>query len=326
MENNIYKQLKKKLPDVKKNVSLANYTTFKVGGEADLFYTAKSKQDLLKAIEVAKGLEIPLFVLGGGSNLLVSDDGYSGLVIKCGMKNIKSEAEKNKAEEIYAGAGAEVSDLVEFCYQQGLAGLEWAAGIPGTVGGAVYGNIAAFGKFIKNDLEKVEVLDSSSLKVKEMLLGECKFGWKDSIFKHNKNLIILSAVFDLKKGNKDKIKERIDKCLNYRKKHHPIEHSSAGCIFKNYKGKIESKNLIQKFPALESFNKQGVVPAGFLIERSGMVGKKVGSAQVSDKHANFIFNTNGAKAKDIKKLINLIKQNVKKEFGVELEREIQYLD
>ena len=154
---------------------------------------------------------------------------------------------------------------------------------------------------------------------------DCKFGYRDSIFKRNQNSIILSAVLQLKRGKRTEIKRKIQEYLDYRIKTQPLNFPSAGSIFKNQKSKIKNQNLLKKFPELNEFNKKGEIPAGYLIEKCGLKGKRIGGAKISEKHANFILNFKNAKAKDIFKLIKLIKQKVKKKFKIDLEEEIQYL-
>jgi len=248
---------------------LAKHTTFKIGGPAEYFCTLNNKEDIIKAVKWAKERKLPFFVLGGGSNLLFSEKRYKGLVIKTGTPLF-----------LYVSKG-----------------LEWAVGIPGTIEGAVYGNIGAFKKSMKDAVESVEVLDVETEKIKVFKNRDCQFSYRDSIFKRNKNLIILSVKIKPKKSNPKKIK----KYLNYRKETQPLNFPSAGSVFKNPSG----------------------FSAGELIEKCGLKGKKIGKAKISEKHANFIINLGGAKAKDVLKLIKFIKQKVKNKFGIYLQEEIQ---
>ncbi|MCK4473967.1 UDP-N-acetylmuramate dehydrogenase [Candidatus Parcubacteria bacterium] len=287
----------------RKNVSLAKYTTFKIGGPAKYFYIAKTKQDLIKAIKAAKELGLPFFVLGGGSNLLVLDKGFDGLVIKCQMSNVNFLPLK-AGFKIVAGAGLPLGKLVSASAEKSLTGLEWAVGIPGTVGGAIRGNSGAFEKSISNIVKEVEVLEiteDNSPQIKILKNKDCKFQYRDSIFKHNSNLIILSAEIQLKKGDKKEIQKKIKEHLEQRKKTQPLGFPSAGSIFKNPEG----------------------FSAGELIEKCGLKGKKINGAQISEIHSNFIVNLGDAKAKDVEKLIKLIKQKVKQKFGIVLKQEIE---
>lgn len=306
---------------IKRNVSLKNYTTFRIGGPAKYFFTAKNKQDLITVLKWAENNNLPFFILGGGSNLLVSDKGFEGIAIKMKNEKCKVKNHNEKLKIIEVEAGCKLNVIVELTAEQGLTGLEWAKGIPGTVAGAIRGNITAFGKEIKDIIKNVEVLDVSKLKIMNFKPKDCKFGFEETVFKKNKDLIILSAVFQLKKGERKKIKEKMNYYLNYRKERHPKE-PSAGCCFKNCKVKIKNKNLLKKFPELKEFNKRGEIPSSYLIDKAGFKGKRVGGAEISRKHANFIVNQGGAKAEDVLKLISLIKKEIKKKFGIRLEEEI----
>lgn len=255
--------------EFKKNVSLKNYTTFRIGGKAKYFFVAKTKDNLIEAIKTAKKKKLPFFILGDGSNLLVSDKGYKGLVIKFGQP------------------------LSLYVFQ----GLEWATGIPGTVQGAVFGNAGAFGRSMKDVVKEVKVFDTKTEKIKNFKNKDCQFSYKNSIFRKKKNLIILSVEIKTKKSNPKKIKEY----FNYKKETQPLNFPSAGSVFRNPAGFF----------------------AGELIDKCGLKGKRVGNVKISEKHANFIVNLGNGKAKDVIKLIKLIKNKVKKKFGVVLKEEIR---
>lgn len=308
--------LEKELPEIQQNIPLAQYTTFQIGGRGKYFFEVKTKEEVIETILVAKKFHLPFFVLGGGSNVLVSDKGYKGLIIK--IQNTKYEILNTK---IVAEAGTLLGKLVNASVGGGLVGLEWAAGIPGTVGGAIYGNAGAFGSSMADIVKIVEVVDTQSFqfpisnfqfpnkfkipnsKIKIFKNKDCKFKYRDSIFKHKKNLIILSVVLQLKKSNRKEIQKKIKEYLNYRKKTQPLNLPSAGSVFKNPRG----------------------FSAGQLIEKCGLKGKRIGNAKISEKHTNFIINLGGASAKDVIKLIKLVKEKVKKKFKIDLKEEIQYL-
>lgn len=309
-----------KLPGVQKNVLLKNYTTFKIGGPAEYFFIAKTKESLITALRTAKKLKLPVFILGGGSNILVSEKGFNGLVIKIDILGIKFE--KNKA---VVSAGENSTKLAYLSTDNGLSGLEWAAGMPGTVGGSIYGNAQAFGAKISDIIESVEAINLKTLELENFTKEQCLFFLKNSIFKKNKNLVIVSAVLELKAEPAEQIKNQIKEFLEYRRTKHPMDFPSAGSVFVNPEMTIESKKLMEKFPELEEYNKKRLIAAGYLIEKSGLAGRKKGNAQISEKHCNFIINLGGAKAKDVLFLINLAKKEVEKVFGVKLEPEIQFV-
>ena len=290
---------------------------FKIGGKAKYFLVAKNKNQILNGILWAKKRKIPFFILGGGSNVLFSDKGYEGLVIK--LQNTKYEIRNTK---IVAESGVPLQKLVIESAKKGLSGLENLAGIPGTLGGAIYGNAGVFGREIGDLVEEVEVLDvrGPKLEVKRLQNKDCKFGYRESIFKRKKNWVILGATLKLKKGKKKEIEEKIKKILKLRKERQPLEFPSAGSVFKNVPIKNVSKKIREKF---KEKIKNGFLPAGALIEAVGLKGYQIGGAKISEKHANFIVNTGNAKASDVLKLIETIKEKVKKKFKVQLEEEIE---
>ncbi|MFA5878144.1 MAG: UDP-N-acetylmuramate dehydrogenase [Candidatus Staskawiczbacteria bacterium] len=312
--------IKKILPEVKENVSLNSQTTFKIGGPAKYFFVAKDKKGIIKAIKAAKEFKLPFFILGSGSNVLVSDKGYDGLVIKMQNPEIKVQG-----INICADAGALVRKVTDVAVENNLTGFEWASGIPGTIGAAIYGNIGAFGSTMAGNIKSVEFVDIRNWKIKRCTIKECKFDNKNSIFKVNKNLIILSAIIKLEKGEREEISREIKRFLEYRKNNHPLEFPSAGCVFKNYDKKITNKNLLKKYPELIEFNKGSRIPTSYLIDKAGLKGKTIGGAKISEKHANFIINTGAAKAEDVVKLIKIMKKGVKNKFGIVLQEEIQHL-
>lgn len=315
-----FMDVEKTIPGIKKNILLKDFATFKVGGRAKYFLIARKKEDLIKTVIAAKKLGIPFFVLGGGSNILFSDKGFKGIIIKIQFSDLKI-----KGSRIFAEAGTSLALLVNKTMQRNLSGLEWAAGIPGTIGGAVRGNAGAFGGEIKNAVERVETFDFRSSRIKIIKNRDCQFDYRQSIFKKRKNLIILSVVFKFRNGNKEKITKMIKKYLAYRKLKHPKK-PSAGSIFKNVKINTTKKYFFKKFPEAKENIKEKTLPAAFLIDQCHLAGKKIGEAKVSKNHPNFIINSSNAKAKDIKKLINFIKKRVKNKFGIILEEEINYLE
>lgn len=308
--------LEQLLPGIKKNILLKDYTTFRIGGKARYFFAAKTKDDLAKAVKFAQESKLPIFILGAGSNLLVSDKGFNGLVIK--MQNTKYEIQNTK---ISTGTGESLSKLIELSLREGLGGLEWGSGIPGTVGGSIRGNAGAFGLSMSDVVESVEALDVKDFKFKIYSLRDCQFSYRQSVFKRNKNLIVFSATFKLKKEEKGKIEKEIRSYLNYRRERHP-KGPSAGSVFKN----IEfSKSLVEKFPEFLQFKEKGYIPAAFLIAQCGLTGKTMGGAKISEMHSNFILNFKKAKAQDVIGLINLAKEEVKNKFDIKLEEEIECL-
>lgn len=313
------------MPGIKTNIFLKEHTSFRIGGPAKYFFEAKTAKELIQAIKAAKKIGLPFFIFGRGSNILVSDQGYPGLMIKMAATDCEI-----KGEEIISEAGMALASLVSRSIENGLAGLEWAVGIPGTIGGAIYGNSGAFGKAMADIVKSVMVFDTRTQRTRKFKNKNCQFAYKESIFKHKRNLVILAAEIELRRGNCKEIPEKMRRYLRYRREKQPLDFPSAGSVFKNIEAKkFFSKNSFQKlkkkFPQLEEFVKKGQVPAGFLIESAGLKGKRIGKAQISEKHANFIINLGEARAKDVLKLITLIKKSLKKRYKVVLEEEIRCL-
>ncbi len=314
---------KKILENIERNVSLAEKTTFRLGGPAKYFIVAKSKKDLIKAIKTAKQLKLPFFILGGGSNILFSDKGYKGMVIE--NRSLKFGIKNPSSKTIYAESGAKLSNLVKLSIENSLTGLEWAIGIPGTIGGAIRGNAGAFGKSIKDVVEDVEVFDAKTEKIKTYKQKDCKFKYKSTLFGERSNLVIISVSLMLKRGKKKEIEEKINEFSNYRKTTQPLSFFSAGCVFQNHKGEIKKRKLLEKFPKLKEFNRQKSIPVAYLIEMCNLKGKKIGKAEISKKHANFILNLGNAKASDVLKLIKIVKKEVKAKFDIGIKEEIKII-
>lgn len=302
---------------LQKNIWLKNYSTYKIGGKADYFFVAKNEKEIFEAIKWAQKNRLPFFVLGGGSNVLFSDKGFRGLVIKIENSQISFQKEK-----LIAGAGCKMEDLVSECLKRGLSGLEWAAGLPGTLGGAIRGNAGAFGGEIKDVVEKVITFLPMKNKIKCYQKRDCQFGYRESIFKKNKEIII-SAVLKLKKGNIKKLKKIIKDHISYRKSHHPLEFPNAGSVFKNCPLAKVPPDIQKKFKDKIKNDPLPILPTAVLIAQTGLLNKSFGGAKISEKHPNFIINFNKAKARDIIELKEKIKKEVKKKFRVNLEEEIE---
>ncbi|MDO8664633.1 MAG: UDP-N-acetylmuramate dehydrogenase [Candidatus Liptonbacteria bacterium] len=315
----------------KENFPIHTLTSYKIGGPARYFFEAKNPDELKLAIKEAKKRNLEFFVLGGGTNLLIGDEGFPGLVLKPSINFIKLSG-----EEVSVGAGVLVVDLINFLIENGLSGLEWAGGLPGTVGGAVRGNAGAFGGEIKDTVKSVKSIDVETLQEIRRALQDCKFGYRSSIFsarggsafggKNSHNYsgkeIILSAVFALKKDSPEKIGKSVNEKISYRRERHPLEYPNAGSIFKNVDAEKISKKHIKQFSHVIKIDPFPVVPAAYIISEAGLKGISLGGAMISPKHPNFIVNVFEAKSSDIKNLINLVKGEVKNKFDIELEEEI----
>ena len=315
---------------IKRNELLAKYSSFKIGGPAKFFAVVKTKKDLEKIFSLIKKRDLPFFVFGGGTNLLFSDKGYNGVVIKIQNQTFKIFEEKlegrknqkdNSRFKIRCGAGLLLSQLIMKSIEAGFSGLEWGIGIPGTIGGAVASNCGAYGHSIAEFVVSILTIDKNG-EVKKYSNKNCSFDYRTSRFKKSSNQeIIWEIELKLKKGNKKESEKIIKEILAKRQGKFPF-FPSAGSVFKNIiVDQIKNKTQILKLIPPDKI-KGGKIPVGYLIEQSELKGKKIGDAQISEKHANFIINLGKAKAKDVKKLINFAKKKVKEKFGLDLEEEI----
>ncbi len=306
---------------IQANKDLSSFSTFKIGGKAEYFIEVKSKEDLQEVLKWAKNKNQKVNILGGGSNIVINSKGIEGLVIKLSNKEIFIKGERIELE-----AGVKLSEVLREAIKNNLSGLEWAIGIPGaTIGGAVRGNAGAFSVEMSDIVETVEVLEMETGKFKNFSNKDCKFSYRDSIFKHDNNYIIWEVTLKLRKDNEKKIKDKIDKNLKYRNDHQP-KLPSAGSVFQNIKAeKLQEANsyLMQKAKEL-GLVKNGFIGAGWIIDMAGLKGKAIGGAKVSLEHANFIVNTGKATSDDIVTLISYIKQQVRDRFKLQLQEEIQY--
>ena len=310
------------LPTVQENVPLSQYSSFRIGGPARYFFIAKTEEDIIKALKAAQEMGLSFFLLAGGSNVLFSDKRFNGLVIKIQLGQGKAEL---RGLDILVQAGESLAKIVKLSLESGLTGMEWANGIYGTIGGAVRGNAGAFGYSMEDIIKEVRILELPKLEIKNFSVENCEFSYRDSVFKHNKNLVILSVKISLKRGNILEIKKRAEEYIRYRQERQPLEYPSAGSIFKNIPLELINKKLFDEYPELNKFSKKGIIPAGFLIEQVGLKGQEVGQAQISEKHCNFIINLGQAKSQDVKDLIFLSKKKIFDRFGIKLEEEIVVL-
>lgn len=293
---NLLSFLKEKNIEYICNEPMKNHTTFKVGGNAEFFVKVNNKSQLSALIKFITENNIPYFILGKGSNLLVSDEGMKGVVIY--LQGDFENVEVIDEEYIYAGAGASLTKMCRTALDNSLSGLEFAFGIPGSVGGAVFMNAGAYGGEMKDCIVSVDYITPSG-ECGTYDISELELGYRTSVFKTNNNIIVGCKVA-LKKDQKEQIKEKMNDLLGRRKSKQPIEYPSAGSTFKRPVGNF----------------------AGSLIEACGLKGYTVGDAQVSKKHAGFVINIGNATSKDINTLIEDVQKIVKEKTGYFLETEV----
>ncbi|KKR49120.1 MAG: UDP-N-acetylenolpyruvoylglucosamine reductase [Candidatus Magasanikbacteria bacterium GW2011_GWC2_40_17] len=312
-------------PKIKENISLAQFTTFKIGGPAKFFTAVFNIQELKEAVAFGEKNKLPIFILGGGSNLLFPDAGWPGLVIKISFIDFilpDPPYELGKKYMIKVGSGESISSVAKKFSQLGLCGLEWAGGLPGTVGGAVRGNAGAFRLDIGQNIKEVDIFYQG--KISKMTAEECVFSYRTSLFKSIfSEAIILSCSLELTAGDPAESQKQLQGYLAHRSKSQP-NFPSAGCIFKNFTfDKEEEIKEPLKSMMTENFWQFKKVPAAWLVEQAGLKGLCVGGAEVSTLHGNFIVNTNQATTEDILNLIKKIKEIIYQKFGVTLEEEVQ---
>ena len=282
--------------NVRINEPMKNHTTFKIGGPAQYYVTPESVTQIQEVVSLCKDKNIPLHVIGNGSNILVGDDGVDGVVLA--LFNTFSDYEI-KDNVITAQAGMSLIKLAVIALREGLTGLEFASGIPGSVGGAVYMNAGAYDGQMKDVVTSVTVLDEAG-NIRILGRDELDMGYRTSaVAKHN--MIVLQVIIELKAGDKEQIKDRMNQLSELRKQKQPLEYPSAGSTFKRPEGYF----------------------AGKLIADAGLKGYSIGGAAVSEKHAGFVVNMGGATAKDVVELTDYIKKRIMEQFGVTLELEVK---
>lgn len=313
--NDFYNKIKE-FGDVKLNESLAKHTTFKIGGQAKFFIIVRKSEQLVGLLNFLSGEGIDYLILSGGSNVLVNDEGYDGLVIKIATMNAPKITPTKLGFDIEVEAGVSLGLVVNLAVKNSLQGFDWGIGIPGSFGGAVRGNAGAMGKEMVNILKWVEIWRDGE--ILRLTVDECDFGYRESAFKHNRDVILRGSVY-LEPGDKNQIMEKMQAHLKQRKH---TAFPSAGSFFKNLK--------LDKWPGdkkdlPELFLKRGSVPIGWMTEELGLRGLTSGGAKISDEHGNYIVNFNNATQADVLSLVEEIKQRVYNKFGVELEPEVQII-
>jgi UDP-N-acetylmuramate dehydrogenase len=304
--------------NIQKNILLKDYTTFKIGGPADYFVIAQSLEDVQKAVAYAKEKNLPILALGGGSNLLVSDAGFRGLVIKLDLQKFDFND-----TELTVGAGVLVAYLINKSLEQSLTGLEFLAGVPGTVGGAIRGNAGTYGLAMSDVVTEITYLDEN-YQVKTCQQNECNFAYRHSIFKEIK-AIIIEVKLKLAHGDLEAARKLVLERLQYRQNTQPNE-PSAGCIFKNIEFKeVDIDDIKKRGLVIDQFVKHQKIPTAYLIEQAGLKGYTIGGVQISAKHANYMVNVNQATAEQVVMLISFIKQQIRDKYGIQLQEEVQLI-
>ena len=295
---------------------MAAHTTFKIGGLARYFFDAKTKEDIVAAVGTAEELQFPYLVVSLGSNMLVADTGFKGLVIK-------TSARITKAEDtlLYAETGLSLAQLVQTAQACGLVGMEFAATIPGAVGGGVRGNAGCYGKEVGSFVHSVECWEDGEVKI--LSKDECEFAYRESRFKKHGG-VVLAVTFALEYGDATASRQTVVELMKKRAVAQPVEYSSVGCIFKNVEPVKGLDSRLRGNDIPEEFLSKGIIPTAWIIDHVlGMKRMRVGGAQISEKHGNFIINLGGATAADVMTLISMVKEKAQEKMGISLQTEIE---
>jgi len=319
----MYEQLKQ-FGKVRLNEPLAKHTTCKIGGPAQFFISISTTEQLVGLLQYLDGAGTEYLILGGGSNMVPRDESFEGVVIEIRTGQLSIEG-----NTVIADAGIFTAKLAHETVKAGLTGFEWGVGVPGTIGGAVRGNAGAMGKEIKDDLVKVAIYQDGE--VVEIDGSACGFAYRESVFKHSGSVVLRVWLALQKSESLDGMKKALE-VLAYRNETQPKGQSSSGCVFKNVDVRESEKNrelLLQHFSPdsdmVKRFLEIGKISAGWLIQEAGLKGTRVGKAVVSEVHGNFIVGEKGVTSRDVRELIEVIKEKVYHTYGIELEEEIKII-
>jgi UDP-N-acetylmuramate dehydrogenase len=301
---------------VSEGVSLSRHTRFGIGGPADVFVEAASEAAFAQALQVSQASGASYSVIGDGTNLVVSDEGFDGIVLRLAAKAIHRDG-----ATVHAEAGAELQSLVDYCIDEGLRGLETMTGIPGSVGAAVYGNAGAYGHSIDERVHRVRFLEGAS--VRSFVPAECQFHYRESIFKDHKTWIILAVELSMTPASAAELRQTADEIFKIRLAKYPATMKCAGSIFKNLILAELPESVRRQIP--ERVVREGKAPSAYFLEQIGAKGMRVGGIHVADYHANLIYNTGNGTARELCQLIGDLKSRVRQQFGLELEEEVQYV-
>lgn len=300
------------------NFPLSQITTLQIGGPARLFVTVTSRDELTEAVSFANSNNLPFLIIGGGSNLLVSDEGVNKLIIKNEIEGVVKEVRFLKVK-----SGTVLQNLVDYSIINNLSGLQKLTGIPGSLGGAVYGNAGAYGQTISDYLREVVCLNPKTLEVVTLQKDECEFEYRDSIFKRDK-FIILEVIFKLEVGKAKDLRKEADEILEKRLVKYPKGIMCPGSFFKNLVAETLPKEILKNIPKEKIVYEK--VPAGSLLEEVGAKGDKLGQIEIASYHANLFINKGNGKAEDFYNLAKKYVLKVKEKYGISLEPEVQLIN
>lgn len=316
----LFDQIKAVGVQIQRDVPLGSCTSFHIGGNAALFATVDSEDQLDEVLRLVREEGVRVCVLGGGSNVLISDDGFDGLVINMQITDVKFSGNR-----LRVGAGATTAQLGGQCVARGLSGMEWAVGIPGRIGGAIVGNAGAMGGEMKDVIVSVRSIDIETGEIRERMNNECVFEYRGSIFK-TLHEVIVSCEMELVAGDVQVLQEKLRDNLGYRNTTQPKRFGSSGCMFKNYEPREDELERLAGYGIPQNMLDARRISTGMLVDQAGCKGMRVGEAMISEDHGNFVINRGAATAAHVRELVEKVKCCVRDKYGIELTEEVRYIE
>ncbi len=301
---------------IQRDVPLSEHTRFGIGGPADFYVETSNPASFAQALALVRASALDWVVIGGGTNLIVADEGFRGVCLKLTSDRISADGLMVEAE-----SGAVLQNLVDFTVDRGMAGLQTMTGIPGSVGAAVYGNAGAYGHSIQERVRRVRFLDGEI--VREFGNAECQFHYRESVFKRNKQWIVVSTTLEMEPGDAAELRKTADGILAVRNRKYPPTMRCAGSIFKNFLLAELPAAVAAEIPAKAII--EGKVPSAWFLEQVGAKGMKRGGIEVADYHANLIYNAGGGTARDLVAIVTELKDRIRQRWDIALEEEVQYV-
>jgi UDP-N-acetylmuramate dehydrogenase len=306
---------------VQRDYPLSACTRFGIGGPADLYAETGDPDRFVDALRIAKASGLETVVIGGGTNLIVADEGFRGVVLKLANETIRAENTSVDDTSVYAESGASLQTLVDFTVDRGLRGLETMTGIPGSTGAAIYGNAGAYGHSIAERISSVRFFDGEGVRVFDN--AQCEFRYRESVFKEHKHWIVFSARLAMERSEAAALRATADRILAIRNRKYPPTMKCAGSIFKNFLLAELPADVVRELPPNVII--EGKVPSAWFLEQVGAKGMRAGDIHVADYHANLIYNAGAGTARDLVGIIAELKQRVAGRWGIPLEEEVQYV-
>jgi len=307
---------------IERNIVLAARVRYRIGGRARYFCEPQNPGDIEDAVRWAISENVPFFFLGAGTNVLFPETGYDGLVMQYAATEIREEP-----GGILLSAGTPMAEAVDYCTERGIRDLAWAGGLPGTVGGAVFGNAGCFGGEMKDSVLEVESIAfdraSGNIERRVRSAAACRFGYRESVFKRPDGEIVTAVLIRATPGDPAAVRAEVDSYIEHRRRFHPLDYPSAGSTFKNIPLASVSDEIRRDFAGVVKVDPSPIIPVAAVLDRLGLKGTRIGGAEISAKHPNFFINRGKATFADISRLISLAKTMAWQRYGIVLEEEIR---